>query len=124
MHCIDLADYLQFVGGNETEYNKLRANPVSDRALWSICMIMVQTLMNRYLWYRFEAMESEERKEEIWRSILTRFLQKETANHWCRAAASVWNYYRKIKISGLRNAVQPDMSCLESQVMAQYIGHF
>ena len=91
-----LAEYLKYVGANETLYNE-------------------------YLWYKYEAMESVGKKEEIWKSILERFLHKETAHHWCRAASAVWNYYRHTKVTGIRTPLPADDSCLDSNVMARYV---
>ena len=66
-------------------------------------------------------MQSEEQKEIEWQNILKRFEQKETANHWCRAANAVWNWYRNAKVNGIQTHVLPDNSCLESGIMKKYI---
>ncbi|ETO14288.1 alpha3-fucosyltransferase [Reticulomyxa filosa] len=77
-----------------------------------------ETLYNSYLWYKFEAMKSNKRKEQIWKDdILKRYLYKETRNHWCRAASSIFNflYYNSNK------TLHADNSCQRSRIMTDFI---
>ena len=74
-----------------------------------------KTAYEKYLWYKHVD------KDKEWENILKRFQYKETANHWCRAANAVWNYYRNKKINGIEHGVKPDNSCLQKSIMSQYI---
>ncbi|ETO20159.1 hypothetical protein RFI_17060 [Reticulomyxa filosa] len=77
-----------------------------------------ETLYNSYLWYKFEALKSTERKEQIWNEeILPRYLHKETHLHWCRAANSVFNFLFHNK----NKTLHADKSCQRKNIMSEFI---
>ncbi len=86
-----------------------------DLAQYLLMVGANETAYNEYLHYKHTD------KEQEWERILERFERKETANHWCRAAEAVWNYFRKTKLTGVRTHVAADDSCKDRGIMAKYI---
>lgn len=75
-----------------------------------------ETLYNEYLHYKFNAM-TEKGKAEEYTKMWERYQNKQSKDHWCRAAQAVHNYHKKGKIK----TISVDDTCYEHGIMTQFI---